>query len=110
MTMRRAGGLRLLVAGLCLATFAATATAQEDAWATAMSAGLASYNQGHYEEAEKDFEAALLASENFDTKDPRRARVLNLLAVVAYQRGNLYGAEPRARRAMETAETNLGVE
>ncbi len=97
--MRFVGGLRLLAAAMCLGTIAATATAQEDAWATAMGAGLASYNQGHYEDAEKEFEAALLASENFEAKDPRRSRALNLLAIVAYQRDDLAGAEAAARCA-----------
>src|SRR5215468_2886715 len=86
------------------------AVAQPKSWEEYIAAGQNAYQQGHYTEAEKLFEAALKVAEGFGPRDPSLAKSLNELAAVYYAQGKYAEAEPLYQRALVIWEKVLGPE
>ncbi len=88
----------------------AHATAEGQIWDSYISAGVAAFQQGHYTEAEKQYEAALKAAEKFAPQDPRLATSLDNLGVAYFYQGRYAEAEPLYKRALAIFEPVLGPE
>ncbi|MFQ5934787.1 MAG: tetratricopeptide repeat protein [Acidiferrobacterales bacterium] len=67
-------------------------------------AGKKAYREGGYDEAEKEFVAALKRAEGFGPQDPRLGASLNNLAMVYKQQGKLGKAEIHLKRALRVFE------
>ncbi len=87
-----------------------TVFAQETAWDRYMAAARQAYEQGHYDEAEKQLLVALKEAENFGEQDPRLATSLNNLAGLYSAQGKYAEAEPLHQRALAIMEKALGPE
>jgi len=83
---------------------------QATPWERHNAAGLTSYEEGYYAEAEEHWKAALKEAENFGPQDPRLATSLNNLAVLYRAQGRYAEAEPRYTRALAIFEKALGPE
>ena len=94
---------------LCLALWF-TACSTGTPWEKYNDAGKKAYEQGHYAEAEKLFEAALREAEKFGLQDPRLATSLNNLALLYdYDtQGQYPEAEPLHKRSLAIREKGLG--
>ena len=84
--------------------------AQETSWDRYMDAAGAAYEQGDYDEAEKQLLRALKEAENFGEQDPRLAASLNNLALLYYAQGQYAEAEPFYQRSLAIWEKALGPE
>ena len=72
--------------------------------------GQKAYQQGHYDEAQRNFESALKEAEQFGSDDARLATSLNDLASVYKAQGKYAEAEPLHKRALAIREKALGPE
>ena len=73
-------------------------------WQTHKIAGKKAYREGDFDEAEKEFAAALKRAEGFGPQDPRLGASLNNLAMVYKQQGKLGKAEIHLKRALRVFE------
>ena len=99
-----------VIAVLCLLLHPTQASAQDNLWETCIKAGMQSYRQGKYAEAEVQFLAALKEAENFDPEDPRLDRSLNFLVELYLAQGMDAEVEPHLKRSLEIKEKILGPE
>jgi tetratricopeptide (TPR) repeat protein len=77
-------------------------------WQTANEAGFHLYQDGHYDQAEQIFRAALQAAETFGPEDTRVAVVLNNLANLCHNQGKLEEAESHYQRALAIRREKYG--
>jgi tetratricopeptide (TPR) repeat protein len=66
--------------------------------------------QGHYQQAEQEYRAALQEAERFGENDPRRAKVLETLGELRILRGDYLDAERCLRLALSIEEQAYGKE
>ena len=85
-----------------------SAFAQVEQWQSHMDAGVKTYQQGNYPEAEKQFTAAVKEAEGFGPQDLRLATTLNNLALLYKAQGKYAEAEPLHKRALAIYEKTLG--
>ncbi len=104
--------LVVVVVGLVYLALAAIAYGllQGSPWETYMAAGDKAYQQGNYQEAEKQLVAALKEAEGFGPQDPGLATSLNDLAVVFQTQGKYADAEPLHKRSLAIREKVLRLE
>ncbi len=100
---------RMIIA-LILALSLLTVFAQEAAWDRYMDAAGQAYEQGDYDEAEKQLLRALKEAENFGEKDLRLATSLGNLGKVYHLQGKYAEAEPLYQRSLAIGEKTLGPE
>jgi len=81
---------------------------QATPWERHNAAGLTSFEQGNYAEAEEHWKAALKEAENFGPQDPRLATSLNNLAEIYRAQGRYAEAEPLYQQALAIDEKALG--
>ena len=93
---------------LCGVLLVAQSCTRATLWERHNAAGLTSYEQGYYGEAEEHWEAALKVAENFGPQDPRLATSLNNLAELYRAQGWSADAEPLYQRALAIDEKALG--
>ena len=96
-----------LIAALMVA-LPAWAQSQPSRWDAAMEAGKTAYEQGRYEEAEKQLQAALGEAESFEKNDPRLAATLDQLITVYRTEGKPMLAEPHYHRLLGIQEGTWG--
>src|SRR5262245_61624774 len=77
-------------------------------WTIANETGVRLYHQGQYPAAEHALRQALQAVEHFGPTDPRVAIVLNNLANLRHNQGNLAEAEALYQRALAIREAKYG--
>jgi serine/threonine-protein kinase len=77
---------------------------EDEAWRQLTSDAQAAYNQGHYQESEDLYQAALKEAKRFKEPDQRMAKSLNSLAYISYQEDKLDAAEQNARDALAIQE------
>ena len=94
----------LAVGGLFLLPLAVFADHNE--WHTHIVNGAKAYDQGKYDEANKEFHLALKEADSFGDKDPRRAISLNQLGLVALDTSVEYTNSLAALRIESTAAKN----
>ncbi len=82
----------------------ATTLAQVEPWQGHMDAGVQTYLENNYTEAEKQLVAALKEAEGFGPQDPRLATTLNNLAALYHAQGKYADAEPLHKRALAIIE------
>jgi tetratricopeptide (TPR) repeat protein len=99
-----------IITALCLLGSVAGISAQEGLWERATTAGGQAFNQGHYDEASQQFQAALVLTEAFKPDDPRRVTSLMNLATVYQRQGQYLDAEPLYQQALVLQEQLLGPE
>jgi len=87
-----------------------TACAQEIPWGRYMVAGEQAYEQGDYDEAEKQFLRALKEAENFGEQDSRLAKSLQALATLYSLEDKHQEAVLLLQRAVAITEKGLGPE
>jgi tetratricopeptide (TPR) repeat protein len=92
----------------CLLLLITASCAHVGDWETHMSAGMTTYEQGRYGEAEAALREAVAAAERFGADDPRVAAGLNALANVYVRDGRSDQAEVLYRRALRIREAALG--
>jgi len=83
---------------------------RESAWKSHHQAGASSLEQGHYPEAEKQFQAALKEVEGFAETDARRLRTLAGLARLRVLQGQHTQAESLYLHILTLREKSLGTE
>lgn len=83
---------------------------QDAAWEGLINAGRNALQQKNFSEAERHFEAALEAAENFSYDDVRLGKSYNNLAAVYYAQEDYERAEPLMRRALAQLRETLGPE
>ena len=101
---------RWAVATLWLACSVAGVYAQDLRWDRVTTVGLQAFDQGDYNEAARQFEAALAIAETFAPDDPRVVRGLMNLAIVYHTQGQHTQAERFYQRALTLQENILGPE
>ncbi len=95
---------------LGLALLQSAAFGQDAAWEGLINAGRNALQQQKFSEAERHFEAALEAAENFPSGDARLGKSYNNLAAVYYAQEDFGRAEPLMRRALAQLRETLGPE
>ena len=98
----------LAVGGLFLLPLAVFADHNE--WHTHIVNGAKAYDQGKYDEANKEFHLALKEADSFGDKDPRRAISLNQLGLVALEQEKYKEAQDYFDNALAIREKALGKE
>ena len=73
-------------------------------WESANTTGTKLYQRGQYKEAEMQLRLALRAAENFGSKDPRVAVVLNNLGSLSHNQGKRDEAQSHYERALSIRE------
>ncbi|MCJ7501792.1 MAG: tetratricopeptide repeat protein, partial [Acidobacteriia bacterium] len=73
-----------------------------------MNAGRTALEERRYEEAEKQFKAALEEAEGFGPRDPRLITSLETLAELYQRQGKTAPQEPIKKRILELREGELG--
>ncbi len=89
---------------LVVAAFSASARAQEADWKKSIDAGTAAYEAKRYDEAERQFKAAVAIAEKAWPEGPRLAKSLYELAGTDYRRRNYREAEALLKRSLAIRE------
>jgi tetratricopeptide (TPR) repeat protein len=97
----------LLVLGHALAA-ALVAQDASAAWERATENARKAYEQGRYEEAEKQLKVALQEAESFEPRDPRLAATLEQVITVYRTQGKMVLAEPHYHRLLGIEEGTWG--
>ena len=95
---------------LCCVLLGPQSCQQATLWERHNAAGLVSYEQGYYSEAEEHWNDALKEAENFSPEGPRLATSLNNLAALYQAQGRHAEAEPLHQRALAIREQTHGSE
>ena len=91
-----------------LVVLQSAAFGQDAAWEGLINAGRNALQQKKFSEAERHFESALEAAENFSSGDARLGKSYNNLAAVYYAQEDFVRAEPLMRRALAQLRETLG--
>ncbi len=95
---------------LGMALLQPAAFGQDAAWEGLINAGRNALQQKKFSEAERHFESALEAAENFPSGDARLGKSYNNLAAAYYAQEDFERAEPLMRRALAALRETLGPE
>ncbi len=108
--MTKAKTLWLLATLFCVAFWPAQVSAQGKGWEALNATGVEAYQRGDYTDAEKQWDAALKAAEEFGSEDPRLATSLSNLAGLYYAQSRYAEAEPLLKRSLAIDEKAFGPE
>jgi tetratricopeptide (TPR) repeat protein len=107
---RRHNPLPWAVAVLCLILSVTGVDAQNTRWETVTTAGVQAFDQGHYDTAAQQFQAALAIAETLTQDDPRLPTSLMNLATVYQAQGQYADAERFYQRTLQLQEQLFGPE
>ncbi len=99
-----------LVGVFCVVLVSIQGCSQDSSWQRYMAAGGQAYEQGDYEDAEKQLLRALKQAEHFGEQDARLAQSFVGLATLYRAQGKYAEAEPLDQRALAIMEKALGPE
>lgn len=98
----------IFATALLIALFLSAAWAEDSRWDELLQAGNAALEAKRYEEAEKDFRAALEEASAGDPQDPKLIASLRALVGLYQRQGKIALQEPYLRRILELQQDQLG--